>query len=71
MRTKAVRLYGKTIRLEEFDLPSIKDDEILAHIISDSACMSSYKAAIQAPITNGYPMISRKPDYVYEFCGDH
>jgi threonine dehydrogenase-like Zn-dependent dehydrogenase len=48
MKTKAVRLYGKNdLRLEEFKLPSMKDDEILAHIISDSLCMSSYKAAIQ------------------------
>ena len=49
MRTKAVRLYGKRdLRLEEFELPPIKDDEILAHIVSDSVCMSSYKAAIRA-----------------------
>ena len=48
MKTKAVRLYGKKdLRLEEFELPGLKDDEILAHIISDSICMSSYKAAIQ------------------------
>ena len=48
MKTKAVRLYGKNdLRLEEFDLPEIKDDEILVRVISDSICMSSYKAAIQ------------------------
>ena len=48
MKTKAVRLYGKEdLRLEEFELPAIKDDEILAHVISDSICMSSYKAAEQ------------------------
>ncbi|HRT78406.1 MAG TPA: L-sorbose 1-phosphate reductase, partial [Paludibacteraceae bacterium] len=48
MKTKAVRLYGKKdLRLEEFDLPKIKDDEILAKVVSDSLCMSSYKAAIQ------------------------
>ena len=48
MRTKAVRLYGKSdLRLEEFDLPPIRDDEILAEIVSDAICMSSYKAAIQ------------------------
>ena len=45
MKTKAVRLYGANdLRLEEFELPAIKDDEILAEIISDSLCMSSYKA---------------------------
>jgi threonine dehydrogenase-like Zn-dependent dehydrogenase len=47
MKTKAVRLYGASdLRLEEFDLPEIKDDEILVEIISDSICMSSYKCAI-------------------------
>jgi L-sorbose 1-phosphate reductase len=48
MKTKAVRIYGKKdLRLEEFELPEIKDDEVLARVISDSICMSSYKAAIQ------------------------
>ena len=48
MKTKAVRLYGNSdLRLEEFDLPEMKDDEILAKVVSDSLCMSSYKAAIQ------------------------
>jgi threonine dehydrogenase-like Zn-dependent dehydrogenase len=48
MKTKAVRIYGKKdLRLEEFDLPPLKDDEILAHVITDSICMSSYKAALQ------------------------
>lgn len=48
MKTKAVRIYGKKdLRLDEFELPEMKDDEILAHIISDSICMSSYKAAMQ------------------------
>ena len=48
MKTKAVRIYGKKdLRLEEFELPPIKDDEILAKVVSDSICMSSYKAAMQ------------------------
>lgn len=48
MKTKAVRLYGKSdLRLEEFELPQIKEDEILAKVVSDSICMSSYKAATQ------------------------
>jgi len=48
MKTKAVRIYGKKdLRLEEFDLPKLKDDEILASVISDSICMSSHKAALQ------------------------
>lgn len=48
MKTKAVRIYGKRdLRLEEFELPEMKEDEILAHVISDSICMSSHKAALQ------------------------
>ncbi len=48
MKTKAVRIYGKKdLRLEEFDLPGLKDDEILAQVVSDSICMSTYKAALQ------------------------
>ncbi len=49
MKTKAVRLYGKKdLRVEEFELPEIKSDEILAKVVTDSICMSSYKAAKQA-----------------------
>ena len=46
MKTRAVRLYGKKdLRLEEFELPPIAEDEILARVVSDSICMSTYKAA--------------------------
>ena len=39
MKTKAVRLYGKEdLRLEEFELPAIKDDEILAHELKQLLC---------------------------------
>jgi threonine dehydrogenase-like Zn-dependent dehydrogenase len=45
MKTKAVRIYGKDdLRLEEFELPEMKEDELYAEVISDSLCMSSYKA---------------------------
>jgi threonine dehydrogenase-like Zn-dependent dehydrogenase len=48
MKTKAVRIYGKKdLRLEEFELPPLKEGEILARIVSDSICMSSYKASMQ------------------------
>lgn len=44
MKAKAVRMYGKDdLRLEEFELPQIKEDEILVKIMSDSICMSTYK----------------------------
>lgn len=48
MKTKAVRLYGKKdLRIDEFELPDTGHDEILAKVVSDSLCMSSYKAAVQ------------------------
>ena len=48
MKVKGVRMYGEMdLRLEEFELPEIKDDEILAKIYSDSLCMSTYKLAKQ------------------------
>lgn len=48
MRAKAVRMYGEDdLRLEEFELPKIKDDEILVKIMSDSICMSTYKLVKQ------------------------
>lgn len=73
MKTKAVRLYGKNqIRLEEFELPEMKDDEILAHIISDSICMSSYKATIQGSDHKRVPKdIAENPVIIgHEFCGE-
>ena len=72
MKTKAVRLYGKNdLRLDEFELPAIRDDEILALIISDSICMSSYKAAIQGSEHKRVPDdIDRNPIIIgHEFCG--
>ena len=48
MLTTALRLYGKNdLRLESFELPALQTDEILIKIISDSICMSTYKAAMQ------------------------
>lgn len=48
MQTRAVRLYGENdLRLEEFELPEIKEDEILTKIVSNSICMSTYKAVVQ------------------------
>ncbi|MDR0287060.1 MAG: zinc-binding dehydrogenase [Clostridiales bacterium] len=73
MKTKAVRLYGKNdLRLEEFELPEIKDDEILAHIVSDSVCMSSHKAAIQGADHKRVPKdVYKKPVIIgHEFCGE-
>ena len=72
MLNKAVRMHGQNdLRLDTFELPEIKDDEILVKVVSDSICMSSYKAAIQGSNHK------RVPDYIgehpaiigHEFCG--
>ena len=73
MKTKAVRLYGKKdLRLEEFELPQIKDDEILAKVVTDSLCMSSYKAASQATDHKRVPDdIAENPIIIgHEFAGE-
>jgi threonine dehydrogenase-like Zn-dependent dehydrogenase len=72
MKTKAVRIYGKgDLRLEEFDLPELKDDEILASVISDSICMSSHKAALQGADHKRVPNdININPTIIgHEFAG--
>jgi threonine dehydrogenase-like Zn-dependent dehydrogenase len=72
MKTLAVRLYGKEdLRLEEFDLPPLEDDQILARVVSDSICMSSYKAAKQGAEHKRVPKdIDRNPTIIgHEFAG--
>lgn len=72
MKTKAVRLYGvNDLRLDEFELPQINDDEVLVEIISDSICMSSYKAAIQGASHKRVPNnVAENPIIIgHEFCG--
>lgn len=72
MKTKAVRIYGvNDLRLEEFELPPIKDDEILAKVVSDSICMSSHKLAMQG---NAHKRVrsdlAKRPVMIgHEFCG--
>jgi len=73
MNTTAVRLYGKNdLRLETFPLPSIQDGEILARVMSDSLCMSSYKAAKQGAAHKRVPDdVSENPVIIgHEFCGE-
>lgn len=73
MKTRAVRLYGKKdLRLEEFELPAIKDNEILAKVVSDSICMSSYKASSQGPDHKRVPDdVAKNPIIVgHEFAGE-
>ncbi len=73
MKTKAVRLYGeKDLRLEEFELPAIGENEILAKIVSDSICMSSYKASSQGTKHKRIPNdVAENPIIIgHEFCGE-
>ena len=73
MKTKAVRLYGKDdLRLEEFELPQIKDNEILAKVVSDSICMSSYKATHQGTDHKRVPNdVAQNPVIIgHEFAGE-
>ena len=73
MKTTAVRLYGKEdLRLETFDLPEITDSEILARIVSDSVCMSSFKAAEQGAAHKRVPDdVAQNPIIIgHEFCGE-
>ncbi len=71
--TKAVRMYGANdLRLEEFELPDIKDDEILVKIISDSLCMSTYKLLGQGKAHKRCPQnVDTNPIIIgHEFAGD-
>lgn len=73
MKTKAVRLYGANdIRLEEFDLPEMGDDEILAKVVSDSVCMSTHKAVLQGAAHARVPSdVAENPTIMgHEFCGE-
>ncbi len=73
MKTKAVRLYGaKDLRLEEFELPDIKDDEILVRVVSDSVCMSTYKCAMLGQAHKRVPPdVAHHPTIMgHEMAGD-
>jgi threonine dehydrogenase-like Zn-dependent dehydrogenase len=65
-------MYGKMdLRLETFELPKLGDDEILAEIVTDSLCMSSYKAAKQGTEHKRVPKnIAEQPVMIgHEFAG--
>jgi threonine dehydrogenase-like Zn-dependent dehydrogenase len=73
MKTKAIRLHGKNdLRLDEFELPPVGDNEILAKVVSDSLCMSSYKAAKQGADHKRVPDdIAERPVMIgHEFAGE-
>lgn len=73
MKTNAVRLYGENdLRLEEFELPELKNGEILIKIISDSVCMSTYKTAKQGAKHIRVPdNVAENPVIIgHEFCAE-
>ena len=73
MKTKAVRLYGENdLRLEEFELPELKNGEILIKIISDSVCMSTYKTVKQGAKHLRVPdNVAENPVIIgHEFCAE-
>lgn len=72
MKTKAVRLHGKRdLRFEEIELPEIDANGVQVQIISDSLCMSSYKATVEGEDHKRIPAnISEKPVIIgHECCG--
>ncbi len=58
--------------MEEFELPPLREDEILGRIVSDSVCMSSHKAAIQGGAHKRVPGdVENNPVIIgHEFCGE-
>ncbi|MDR0519415.1 MAG: zinc-binding dehydrogenase [Clostridiales Family XIII bacterium] len=73
METTGLRIYGKgDLRLETFELPKLKDDEVLVKIVTDSLCMSSYKASVRGSDHKRVPDdIAEAPTVLgHEFCGE-
>ena len=72
MKTRAVRLYGAhDLRLEEFELSPVGDDGVRCKVISDSLCMSSFKALEQGAAHKRVPDdVATNPTIIgHEFCG--
>lgn len=73
MKVKGVRMHGVlNVSMDEFELPEIKDDEILASVVTNSLCMSTYKAAKLAEGHRRVPEnISTNPIITgHEFAGE-
>lgn len=73
MKAKGVRLHAANdLRLEEFELPEITEDEILVKVVSDSICMSTYKCAILgAAHKRVHDDVAEHPAIMgHEFAGD-
>jgi len=73
MRAKAVRMHGAMdLRVDEFELPQIKDDEMLVRVVTDSICMSTYKMAVLGADHKRVPAdVADHPVITgHEFAGD-
>ena len=73
MNTKAVRIHGKMdLRLDEVALPEVGPDDVQVRVVSDSICMSTYKAAVEGGEHKRVPNnVEENPTIVgHEFCGD-
>lgn len=73
MTSRAVRLYGiNDLRLEEFELPPLQEDEILAKVVTNAICMSDYKTVLQGATHRRVPTdVASHPIIMgHEFCGE-
>ncbi|MCR4577269.1 MAG: zinc-binding dehydrogenase [Clostridiales bacterium] len=73
MKTTAVRLHGKQdLRLDSFELPALQEDQILARVVCDSICMSTYKCAMQGEEHKRVPKdVKDNPTIMgHELCGE-
>jgi threonine dehydrogenase-like Zn-dependent dehydrogenase len=72
MKTRAAVLRGKKdIVIQEYELPEIGDEELLVKIISNSICLSTYKAAILGEEHKRVPADIREHPVItgHEFSG--
>lgn len=72
MKTTAVRIHGvRDLRMDQFELPEIQDDEILVKIMTDSLCLSTYKVAQKGSAHKKLPEHLDETPIVmgHEFCG--
>nr|WP_295285740.1 zinc-binding dehydrogenase [uncultured Blautia sp.] len=72
MKTTAAVLSGKNkVYIREYELPEIGEEELLVKVISNSVCLSTYKAAIRGEEHKRVPEdISEHPVITgHEFCG--
>lgn len=72
MQTTGVRIHGvRDLRMDTFELPELQDDEILARIVTDSLCLSTYKVAQKGSAHKKLPdNLQETPIMMgHEFCG--